>query len=196
MRVVQGGQAGTRAPLQHVRCVRRPLRPPLRKSDPLCCSYSYNHIDMLTSFLTWQVWVGNCIGALNVRYFLQTLLYGFLTAGLSAFICARFLLHAAAYRRKRGRRDAQLALTTELFAAFVVPLATLVVLVLTAALAALLEWQLRLALRDQTSLEQVRVTAGRAVRSYDKGARRNLVTVLGHPARWLIPVPPLRRSTQ
>ena len=131
-------------------------------------------------------WVANCIGLLNVRYFLQLLSYGALSAAYSALLNLCFVIRVMEARSVRGRKP---HLLVELFAFFVSSTGAIVGLAISTVLVRLLYDQLSYAMRDVTTIELVKKEAGLDVPVYDRGgALRNLRAVLGPCAFWFLPV--------
>lgn len=131
-------------------------------------------------------WVGNCVGCLNVRYFLQVLLYGAATALYSGIVVMKFLLFVVDQRKVRGHKP---DVRVELVAFGCATFGSVFALAVFAVLARLLAFQCFLIAKDRTTLEE-HIGTRSAARSYDRGnPLRNIRAVLGNnPLRWFFPV--------
>lgn len=135
-------------------------------------------------------WMGNCIGLLNIKFFLLFLLYTTLSSMYSAFIFVRYLMHchhATSFSRR----------THSLAAAVFTPIALAISLVATGAVGSIFLWNLWLASINQTGLENYRLHDPRSRvfavadvhKDYSAGLLSNFRHVLGwNPVFWLLPV--------
>ncbi len=131
-------------------------------------------------------WVGNCIGLLNLRYFLQLLVYGLLTAAYSALLQLDFVLRVMEARAVRGKNPPVLI---ELFAFYIAAIGVIIGFAIAAVLLRLLYDQVSYAARDITTLEKVKKHAGYNVPVYDRGSSiRNLRALLGPVVFWFLPL--------